>query len=384
MTEVLDLSGTPEVSAGRVLVVDDEERNRRLLGDLLEVRGHEVTFAEDGREAIERAQASPQDVILLDVMLPDLDGYEVCRQLKSDSRTGHVPILLVTALKERTSRLLGIQAGASDFLTKPIDPEDLRLRVRNAVHAKRLFDRVQTDLIRLQELESQRKMLTRMLVHDMRTPLTGIGGFLELALMDKLPKEAAECVASALRSTEGLVEMVSSILDVGRMEEGHTALDLSEVEVRSLADRSLARLEPLKKGRTLTIASPRASTRLTCDAHLIQRVIQNLLGNALKFTDSRKGTIALGIEAREVGVKVTVEDNGPGIPPEYRDKVFDMYFQASSRRQNLVYSTGLGLTFCKLAVEAHGGQIGVESQVGKGSAFWFELPWQPCSRGTAA
>lgn len=135
--------GSPPQDTGHVLVVDDEERNRQLLNELLEVRGFRVTEAEDGQRALEQAAHCVPDVILLDLMMPGLDGFEVCRRLKSDPKTAHVPVLVITAASERKTRLMGIEAGANDFLTKPIDGADVILRVRNAVHVKRLFDRLE-------------------------------------------------------------------------------------------------------------------------------------------------------------------------------------------------------------------------------------------------
>ncbi|MEI6149193.1 MAG: response regulator, partial [bacterium] len=140
-------------------MADDEAKNRKLFQDILEAKGYEVSFAEDGQQALEKVFAAPLDVVLLDVMMPKLDGYEVCRQLRQDSRTAHLPILMITALRDRVDRLKGIQAGANDFLTKPIDAEEIRLRVKNAIHAKRLYDRVQHALVQLKSLETLRDNL---------------------------------------------------------------------------------------------------------------------------------------------------------------------------------------------------------------------------------
>jgi two-component system cell cycle response regulator len=136
---------TPRSCEGIVLVVDDEEQNRTLLRDPLEARGFEVEEAENGMQALEKIAVRPPDVILLDIMMPQMDGYEVCRRLKTDSKTAHIPILMVTALSERKERLMGIAVGANDFLNKPIDVQDVNLRVENARHTKRLFDQLQAE-----------------------------------------------------------------------------------------------------------------------------------------------------------------------------------------------------------------------------------------------
>ncbi|HEY5481147.1 MAG TPA: adenylate/guanylate cyclase domain-containing protein [Verrucomicrobiae bacterium] len=139
-------------SRGLVLVVDDEEANRMLLRDPLEVHGYEIIEAENGEQALQKVEQQPPDVILLDVMMPRMDGFEVCRRLKKEARTAHIPILIVTALSERMERMMGIAAGASDFLSKPVDLQELTLRVNHAVHAKRLVDQLQAEQVKVERL----------------------------------------------------------------------------------------------------------------------------------------------------------------------------------------------------------------------------------------
>lgn len=139
-------------SRGLVLVVDDEEANRMLLRDPLEFHGYEIIEAENGEQALQKVEQRPPDVILLDVMMPRMDGFEVCRRLKKEARTAHIPILIVTALSERMERMMGIAAGASDFLSKPVDLQELTLRVNHAVHAKRLVDQLQAEQVKVERL----------------------------------------------------------------------------------------------------------------------------------------------------------------------------------------------------------------------------------------
>ena len=152
MTDLKSMDPVASTSHGYVLVVDDEEQNRALLRDPLEARGYEVAEAENGMEALQKIAARPPDVILLDLMMPKMDGFEVCRHLRKDARTAHLPILMITALSERGDRLLGIHAGANDFLNKPIDIHDVILRVGNAVYAKRLRDQLLAEQLRSEQL----------------------------------------------------------------------------------------------------------------------------------------------------------------------------------------------------------------------------------------
>lgn len=360
---------------GSILVADDEEQNRRLLGDILEAQGHRVTLAEDGQQALEKALADPPDIVLLDVMMPGLDGYEVCGRLRNDPRTAHVPVLMVTALKERADRLKGIQAGANDFLGKPIDAEELRLRVKNAVLLKHLYDKVQDDYARLQELEALRDNLTSMIVHDMRSPLMGISGSCEMIAMeqDTLSPAQKKFVTMGQNACRELIEMVTSLLDVSRMEAGQMPLDRGSCDIREIAQAAVESVAVLAQGQKLALTVTGDSVNSTVDRDIIRRVFVNLLGNAIRFSPEG-GTIGIEILAIGETVNVVVTDQGPGIPSEYHQRIFEKFGQVESRRENKKYSTGLGLAFCKLAVEAHGGQIGVVSQTEHGSRFWFTLP----------
>ncbi len=361
--------------AGRILVADDEAFNRIILQDILESQGHHVTLAEDGKQTIEMAFAEPPDVVLLDIMMPKMDGYEVCSQLRKDSRTAHLPILIITALKDRAERLKGIRSGANDFLTKPIDAEEIRLRVKNAVLAKHLYDKMQEALVKLRELETLRDNLTHMIVHDMRSPLMVASGSFEMIAheQERLSSTQKEFVAMGQNACRELVERVTSLLDVSRMEAGKMPLIRVSCDIRKMAQTAVDSVAVLVRKRKLTLRVTGDSAHADVDRDITHRVFVNVLGNAITFSPEG-GTIGIGISSTERAVRVTVTDQGPGIAPELHQRIFDKFGQVVSRKEDRRPSTGLGLTFCKLAVEAHGGQIGVESEVGAGSTFWFTLP----------
>ena len=365
--------------SGHILVVDDEKNNRLLLKAILEVKGYQVSEAEDGEQALHIVMKDPPDVILLDVMMPGIDGYEVCRRLKNDIKTASIPILMVTALSERSDRIKGIEAGANEFLSKPIDHHEVVLRVHNAVYSKHLFDQLQEDFERLKELESLRDNLTHMIIHDLRQPITVISGYFQLLKLqagDSTTESERDIFEQVSRAVNMLIKMVESLLDVTRLEAGKMPLNLSQCDLNELVKEAVETLGPLKDNHNVCIKSSDDLTSAFCDMDLIRRVIANLVGNAVKYTP--KGTeIRITVESNELQSRIAVSDNGAGIPKEYHDKIFDKFGQVKSRQEGKKYSTGLGLTFCKLAVEAHGGEIGVESESGKGSTFWFLLPSVP-------
>ena len=363
-------------SGGRILVVDDEPRNVLLLQDLLESRGYTVWTAADGRQGLAVARERSPDVMLLDVMMPGLSGFDMCRQLKADPSTAMIPVLLVTSLNAREDRLAALGAGANDFITKPIDTGDLLLRVRNAVTTKRLHDEVTSQFRKLQELEASRDTLTHMVVHDLRSPLTGLQGYLDLlrvAVAAGSNDEVLEFARDAHAIAGQLREMISQVLDVSRLESGDMPLSLGDTDLVELLSAAVASLGPPPDGIGIVYETVQQPFVVPCDRDVVTRVVANLVGNAFKFAP-RRGEVRIGLEGWDGVVRVTVTDNGPGVDPEYRKVIFEKFGQAPLGRAGKARSTGLGLTFCKLAVEAHGGKIGVEASNGGGARFWIELP----------
>jgi len=374
------VSGEPlrwrrEAVKGRILVVDDQDANRLLMRDLLESQGHEVLEATGGTEALQRVGEAMPDVVLLDIGMPGMDGFEVCRRLKADPVTASIPVLLVTAMTQRDQRLLGIGAGANDYITKPVDRSDLSLRVGNAIRMRHLYLEVEAQYRQLEKLELLRDSLVHMIVHDLRSPLAGIRAYLDLVKMDgagKLDLELTQSIDAARKVAVEMTDMVSDLLDVSRLEVGKMPLELAPADMGGLVVEAVAAAGASPRVR-IRVEPPADKLRVVCDAGVIRRVLTNLVVNAVKFTPS-SGQIAVSVRGNGSEVKVEVVDTGPGIPPEYHQKVFEKYGQVEAARHGAKHSTGLGLTFCKLAVEAHGGQVGLESAVGAGSTFWIVLP----------
>jgi signal transduction histidine kinase len=359
-----------------IMVVDDTPVNLRLLTGMLKERGYKVRPVANGKFALQTAKHDPPDLILLDILMPEMNGYEVCERLKAEEQLAKIPVIFISALDETMDKVKAFKVGGVDYVTKPFQFEEVEARVATHLELRRQKHLIQESYDRLRELEALRDGLVHMIVHDMRTPLTAIYGFLKTLEMlegENLSDQGREFVQTALASTEHLVEMVSSLLDVSKMEAGEMKLNLTQCELLTIAREALAKVEPLKGGRQLMLSGPDEPVTVIADAELIARVFQNLLGNALKFTPDG-GRVTVSIEPNADAVRVLVQDTGPGIPPPYRERIFEKFFQVENRANRQKYSTGLGLTFCKLAVEAHGGQVGVDSEEGRGSTFWFTLP----------
>lgn len=360
--------------AGRILVVDDNEANRVLLREILELDGHRVVLATDGSGALRSVAGEEPDLLLLDVNMPGMDGLEVCRRVRADPATASLPIILVTALADRSHRLDGIAAGANDYLTKPIDRADLLLRVRNALRLRKLHRELAAQYRKLKELEQMRDSLVHMLVHDLRTPLTGISVYLEMS-KDRVTELAEPRLIADFeemsRAVSQLTDMVSDVLDVSRFEADAMPLRRAAIDLRRIAAEAIASLGVARHAR-VEFHPPEEPVVALADPDVIRRVIANLVGNAVKFTP-RGGQARVHVVSASSGPEVRVEDAGPGIPAEFHARIFEKFGQAGGNGGPPLRSSGLGLTFCKLAVEAHGGRIGVESEVGRGSTFRFTL-----------
>jgi signal transduction histidine kinase len=358
-----------------IMIVDDNPTNLKMLQEVMQARNYRVLVLVDSKMVFNAVTQDRPDLILLDINMPGMNGFEVCEQLKADESLREIPVIFITALAETANQVKAFAVGGVDFVTKPIQVEEVQARVETHLTICRQKRELQDSYNKLRELETLRDNLVHMIVHDMRSQLMIVLGRLNMTQKLSLPEKAASNLTSALGAANWLAEMVSSLLDVSKMEAGQMLLEMAEINLNHLVRETFQEIEPLQGQRQLNLISAGEMPALVGDTILIRRVIQNLIVNAIKFTDRETGVITVSIDGTaENTIRVSVADNGPGILPEYQEKVFDKFYQIDARKQGQARSTGLGLTFCKLAVEAHHGQIGLESQAGRGSTFWFELP----------
>lgn len=355
---------------GHLLIADDDEPSRRLLRDIFRKQGYRVTEAHNGEEALAAVKDELPDAILLDIMMPKLDGLEVCRRLKNDSRTNPIPVLLVTALHERDDRLAGMACGANDFITKPVDTEEVLLRVRNAVRLKRLRDE-------LDNLLRMRETLSDMIVHDIRNPLLAIR-LTALRIASAHASETTKPLAQAiLGQTEQIDRFICDLLDVSRMEQATFRPTCKSVDLSLLARTAAENLRTQAEERRLRIRvlCPKAPCKADVDEKLIVRLLENLLNNAIKYAPAGSD-VSIRVcpkDDSDPAHRLFVEDEGPGVPMDYRETIFDKYVCLQDADSS-VHQTGLGLAFCRMVAEAHGGRVYVTDRPPHGSAFIVELP----------
>ena len=364
-----------------ILIVDDDPASRETLADLLSIEPYNIELTSDGKTLFASLEQKLPDVILLDVMMPRVNGFDLCKQLKAKGKWQHIPVVLVTALNDRQSLLNGLEAGADEFLTKPVSGPELRARVRNMVRLKRQYDALQTT-IQLQD------DLVRMAVHDMRTPLTTI--FLQTStLLFKSRTESDKWSLDVINvEARRLDSFIDDLLILIKKDKDNLRLSLSNVKLGNMVREAIQESELLADAANVKfeLILPSEDKNVSLDANLIRRVLDNLLSNAIKQspmggsvevsvsfpTTAEVGGPALAPVPGPQGVRLMVSDCGKGIPPEHREKIFDMV-EIVNLKQHGVSNTGIGLAFCKMVIDQHLGTIFVSENQPKGSVFVVDL-----------
>lgn len=363
-----------EETRKKILIVDDSEVNLMVMESFITPQGHEVITAVNGREALEKTYSLMPDLILLDVMMPEMDGFEVCRRLKSEDRTRSIPVIIITALDKVEDNVMGIEAGADDFLTRPFDQVILAARMKSLLQAKALNDEVK-------KLEQLKEDLTRMIVHDLRTPISSVKMSLEL-LREMTPnseERVRELFGIACSSAEEALLLINNVLDISKLESKKMELVREDVSLLDLVQESCNKVRPLTFQNRLRIEVHTPNKEIFCeiDRVLMGRVLTNLLSNAIKFADP---DTAIAIEAAQFNdgrIELCVANQGINIPVESQKIIFEKFGQAAQTQDKNKLGTGLGLNFCKLVVENHNGKIWVVSpppQYKSGAAFYLTLP----------
>jgi signal transduction histidine kinase len=357
----------------RILAVDDTPDNLILVQTILEAEGYEIELVVDGITALQQIQQSPPDLILLDVMMPMMDGYEVTRRIRRNTTLPYIPILLITAHTE-SSVVEGLDAGADDFIRKPFDTDELLARVRSLLRLKQSLD-AQAAMTR------QREDFVSRLTHDLRTPLVAADRMLNLFLQEifcQISPEMKQAIAAMIRSNKNLLEMVNTLLEVSRFEAGKKNMSWERSNLQEIIQEVVQELSPLadEKGVDLNVDSHQLDGQgknagiVMGDRLELRRVVSNLIGNAIKFTDT--GSIDVLISEIKTNVEIVVKDTGYGITPEDQTTIFERFRQSKDKRSG----SGLGLHLSRRIVETHGGDIKVSSELGKGSTFTVTLPKQ--------
>jgi two-component system sensor histidine kinase/response regulator len=375
-------SGMPASRAKSfVLVVDDTDANRALARATLEAEGHEVAVASNGADALRQFAERAPDCVVLDVRMPDIDGLEVCRRMRALENGRATPIVFCTALRDVDVFDEALAAGGNDFVTKPVRPTELAVRVQTALALGRVAaeNRAYVELARRQRdelvrLQLQKERLTEFLVHDLKNPVNAMDLHAQLILRDRSCSPAARDSATRIRDdVRSLLRLILDLLDLSKGDEGSLALLRTEIDLAPFIEEIRGSFEARGSARHLQIAASVAPGVVRADASLLRRVVENLLENALRYAPERS-TVGIAASLRDGALEVRVSDEGAGVPDDLRDRIFERFVQVEAGDHRAERTgRGLGLAFSKLAVEAHGGRIWVEG-ADPGATFVFRIP----------
>jgi len=363
-----------------ILLVDDDLISLTVLETILEMAGYKVRTITNGPQALEYVKNEHPDLILLDISMPDMNGYDVCNCLKADPLSKDIPVIFITALDRIEDKICAFQIGGADYICKPFQDGEALARVRVHLELQKQKKIISENYEKLRELESLRDNLVSLIVHDMQSPLATI----QCVLMEEIRELSAgkegnlKLIQLANSSTTRLMEMATQMLLISSCEtKGIMPLEKTSENLTQVAQLVRDSLQ-ISAGSKKLILRDELPIHANFDKEIICRVISNFVSNAIKYSPEN-GEVTLTVTHDNGYARVSVSDEGPGIELAYHKSIFEKFFQVSDEDgAKKHHGFGLGLHFCRLAVETHGGQIGVFSEVDKGSTFWFTIPLQSC------
>jgi signal transduction histidine kinase len=369
-----------QLSGRKVLIVDDDRLNIRVLGGILKADGYVLAEADSGESALALYANFRPDLVLLDVMLPGIDGFETCRRLKREHGDKSAPVIFITAKSQSDDVVEGLTAGGVDYLPKPFKPKEVLARIRTHLQNQILSEQRKMLVEQLKEANAAKNRFLGMAAHDLRNPLASIRGiaeFLREGAVGALSPEQLELIETIHGASQSMLDLVNELLDVATIEAGELKLNLDRHDLGDALARSVAMInrEALKKKTHVIFEPPSQSVVLTIDAAKMRQVADNLLSNAIKYSPPGSTIRAfVTLNAANSTCSFSVRDQGPGIPDGERDKLFKDFSRLSSKPTAGEKSTGLGLAICRKIVEAHHGMIVVENLAGGGCEFRVTLP----------
>jgi signal transduction histidine kinase len=375
-----------DTSAKTILIVDDMPANLGVLTSHLERQGYIAVVAQGGEEGVERAEFVRPDLVLLDVMMPGLDGFETCRRLKANAATRDIPVIFMTALADTGDKLTGFAAGAVDYVTKPLNGAEVLARIdthltlyglRQQLAAQN--EQLQREIAAHEETQAalrrsntELEQLAYVASHDMQEPLRMVASYLQLVAQryrGQLDADADEFIGYAVDGAKRMQALINDLLAYSRV--GTKARPFEATDCAKVLDTALANLRIAMKNSGAEVSHGPLPV-LMGDPMQLTQLFQNLVGNALKFKRDDPVRVHVAAEPRGGGWCFSVRDNGIGIAPEYHERIFVLFQRLHGRAE--YPGTGIGLAICKKIVERHGGTISVQSQPGEGSTFSFTIP----------
>lgn len=350
-----------------ILIVDDVAKNIQVLGTLLSKFDCELAVAMNGQQALNTIDRIKPDLILLDIMMPVMDGFEVCHRLKSAKETKNIPVIFLSAKSETEDIIKGFELGAIDYITKPFIGSELLARVKTHLSLKRIKEDLQ------EEITTKNKFFS-IISHDLRDSFGIILSFTKLLQHNNLSKaEADEMLTNIANTTENTMELLENLLHWARSQTCGINMDPAQLQIQDMAEEIMRTTKDLAVKKDITLTSLVDSETVFADKNMALLIIRNLVSNAIKFTP-RGGQVTLNSEEQEHAVKIAVTDTGIGMASDKTEKLFHIDTKVSTPGTENEQGNGLGLILCKEFAECNGGEIGIDSSPDKGTTVWFTLP----------
>ena len=360
-----------EYNSANILIVDDVPANLMVLNDILEGIGYKVRPVPNGHLALQVAEKEKPDLVLLDIMMPEMDGFEVCKRFKDNPLLSEIPIIFISALNDTHDIVKAFHSGGVDYITKPFRAEEVTARV--ATHLK-----LHRQNLELYNLNASKDKFFSIIAHDLRSPFNGILGLTQIMAeeLSSLTMEEIQEIAVDLKSSAtNLFRLLENLLHWARMQQGLTTIYPEKLPLYTTASDSVEMILDSAKGKGISITyNIDKDLKISADKNCFQTIMRNLVSNAIKFTN-KGGSISVSASATNEGlVQISIKDTGIGISPVMVGDLFRIDVKTGRRGTDGESSTGLGLLLCKEFVEKHGGKIWVRSEEGKGSDFCFTMP----------
>lgn len=369
------------VSTGNILIVDDTPDNLRLLSEMLSKRGYSVRSAISGSAAFMAVKTKLPDLILLDINMPNMNGYEVCKQLKANDTTRDIPILFLSAFNEAIDKVKAFQVGGLDYITKPFQVEEVLARVDTHLTLSRTQKELQQARAEALRALEQQKELNRLksefislVTHDFHTPLVSIQGFTSLLRQGcpNLPIETQQRYFNKIdASVEHLMYLLEQVLLIGKSESGKLQCYPTSVNLEAFCGELIESFQLQSDRHPIEFSYTGNKTTVEIDPTLLRQILINLLTNAIKYSPENS-SVGLTVEYQASAIAFQVQDRGIGIPLEEQSRLFEPFYRCSNVKS--VRGSGLGLAVVKTCVDAHNGQIQITSQVGQGTIVTIQIP----------
>lgn len=368
----------PGLARRRILIVDDDRLNVRILASILKPEGYELAEAHSGEEALALYEEFKPDLVLLDVIMPGISGFDTCRTLKATHGDMLAPVIFITAKSQSDDIVEGLAAGGVDYLPKPFKAREALARLRTHLQNRILNEQQRQLVAQLSSANTAKNRLLGMVAHDLRNPLASIRGlaeFLQDGTVGQLTSDQLDLVKTIHEASQGMLAMVNELLDLSVIESGVLKIQPDDRPIAELLTKAvyLNNINAGKKGSHIEFTEPPRAMLLHIDGDKVRQVLDNLLSNAIKFSPPNS-VISIATETNDAYYSVLVKDQGPGIPENERHKLFQDFGQTSVKPTAGEKSTGLGLAICKRIMEAHGGTIAAESASAGGSIFKITFP----------